>query len=56
MFRYKVTFLGGSTVTVFAESPRQAMVKAAAAYKIEAIRVNYIRREVKEVVKPVKTA
>lgn len=45
MYSYQITFLGGSQIRVFAESPRQAHDKAQARYNgLEVIRVVYLKR------------
>jgi len=43
MFIYHITFLGGSTINIRANTPKEAWQRAGDKYKLEVIRVKFMR-------------
>lgn len=43
MFVYKIIFLGGSSIQIRANSPKEAWESASKAYKMEVIHVKFLR-------------
>lgn len=43
MYIYKVTFLGGATAQIRANSPKEAFKVAFDRYQLEVIRIKYLR-------------